>query len=434
MAYRTARAPAGCVTQVFGNAAERQAAYDFLEHDAVEPQGVASALFDATARSCKELERVFVVVDGTSLTIVDKQQVKGFGNVGSMSKGAQGLKVLNAIALTPCGTPVGVAEQRWWSRHTRVKLTRRRAPEDRESKHWRDTVDLVGVRFAKHAPTAKLHFLGDREADASLLLRQLIASGHEFTIRANATRRVSVGKKRCDLRHVLAQREPIARMKVHLPATRSRDARTATLDIRAAKLPMVWRDHHRDKKHFVEEVTVIWARERGSSSSRIEWFLYTNVDAVRARDACDAVRRYTMRWRVEDFHRTWKSGGCDVETTQLRSPNAVIKWATILAAVATRIERLRRLSREQPDAPADIELSADEIESLVYLKNEQASKKVTSAGLTIATATRWIADIGGYVGARTSGPPGATTIGRGLEKVLFGAALLAKLRSEGRLR
>jgi hypothetical protein len=433
MAYRSARAPAGRITEVFRSAAERQAAYDLLEHDCVDPDRIRSALFEATSRACAQLERVFVAVDGTSLSLVDDHHSKGFGNLGTMVKGGQGLKLINAIAMTPSGTPIGVAEQLWWSRHERAKRGYRHV-DNRETKHWRDAAEQVIGRFARYAPTTKLHFLADREADASHLLRKLMASGHEFTIRANATRRVAVGQKRCDLRHVLAQRVPIARMKVELPASGSRVARVASLELRAAKLPIVWRDRHRKKKRIVEPLTVIWARERGSSSSKIEWFLYTNVDTTKARDACEAVRRYTLRWRIEDFHRTWKSGACRVEDTQLRSPSAVIKWATILAAVATRIERLRRLYREQPDAPADVELSADEIESLVLLRNEQTSKKVSAAGLTISQATRWIADLGGYVGTRSSGPPGATTIARGLEHVLFGAAVLAKLRAEGRLR
>ena len=120
-----------------------------------------------------------------------------------------------------------------------------------------------------------------------------------------------------------------------------------------------------------------------------------------------------------------------------RSVNAVIKWATILAAVASRAEHLKRRSRMEPEAPATDELTADEIEAIVLLKNEARSsraKPMTSDGLTLGTAVRWIADLGGYVGNRGSGPPGATTIGRGLEPVLLTATVLAKLRAEGRLR
>jgi hypothetical protein len=51
--------------------------------------------------------------------------------------------------------------------------------------------------------------------------------------------------------------------------------------------------------------------------------------------------------------------------TQLRSPDAVVRWATILAAVATRIERLKHLARERADEPATVELTLEEIRMIV---------------------------------------------------------------------
>ncbi len=43
--------------------------------------------------------------------------------------------------------------------------------------------------------------------------------------------------------------------------------------------------------------------------------------------------------------------------------------------------------------------------------------------LTLAEAIRWVAELGGYTGP-WNGPPGATTVGRGLDKVLAVARAL----------
>lgn len=434
MAHSAAAKPAGRVTQVFRTAAERQAAYDFLEHDSVSRHSVAESLFCSTASESRKHERVLIAVDGTSIQLVDDADAKGFGHIGSFLKGAHGLKLINALALTWDGTPLGVADQTWWSRHERADPHYDWSSIVRESVKWRDTIRQVGDRYAEHAPNTKLHFLGDREADANKLMKQLMGSGHEFTIRSNATRKVAVGSRRCDLKRQLKKKRPLARLVIELPATARRSARTAVLEIRAAYLPIVWRNRSSRTRH-VAPLTVVWARERSHSSTKIEWFLFTNVKTTTASEACDAVRRYTQRWRIEDFHKTWKSGVCNVEDTQLRSTNAVIKWATILAAVAARIERLRRRFREEPDAPASTELSSDEIEALVFLT--QTSGQQESANIdrvTIAEATRWIADLGGYVGGRGGGPPGATTLARGFERVQFAVELITKLRTDGRMR
>lgn len=433
IARRAAQAPAGRVTEVFENAAARQAAYDFLEHDQVSATAVGEAVFESTALACRQQARVLVAVDGTSVTLVDERGAKNFGRLGNLCKGGHGLKLINALALSADGTPLGVADQVWWSRHQRADRHHYRARADRESVHWSEATDRIIERYTKHSPGTKLHFLVDREGDAAYLITSLLRSGHEFTIRSNARRKVLVGSRRVDMRRVLARLHSVARIEVALPSTASREQRVARLEIRTAQLPIVWRDHHVQKRS-VAPLTVVWAREVGRRSG-VEWVLFTNVDVSTAEEAVAVVRKYTLRWRIEDFHKTWKSGLCRVEDTQLRSKNAVIKWATILAAVAARAEHLRHLARETPEAPASQALSTDEIDALVFLRNRDRVKAIASAeGLTIKQATRWIADAGGYVGARSSGLPGAITIGRGLEKVAVVAEVFAELRAAGKLR
>jgi hypothetical protein len=91
-------------------------------------------------------------------------------------------------------------------------------------------------------------------------------------------------------------------------------------------------------------------------------------------DAKAVLYGYTQRWRVEELHKTWKSGACNVEQTQLRTAHAVKVWATILAAVAARIERLKSLARTTPEQPANVELSSHEIKALVLLKRRQKKR------------------------------------------------------------
>jgi hypothetical protein len=434
MAGSVAEAPAGLVSEVFRKPSARQAAYDFLEHDRVSVAGPRDALFQSTAEACADHESVLAVIDGSSLSLRDKRSKntpKDFGAIGNWSHGVKGLKVVSALVMTGQGAPLGIAAQVWWARQERaVDNTRYRSASARESVHWRTAVDELTHRFASHAPQTKLHVVADREADASLFIAHLLELGHEFTIRSNATRKVMVAGRRRNLRRILQQRPVCARARVELRATSRRSARVAHLEIRAARLPLVLRDRHHKSRRTVD-LSVVWARERGRSPSRggLDWVLITTADVKTPADALATITRYTYRWRIEDFHKSWKSGVCRVEETQLRSSNAVIKWATILAAVATRAERLRQRARTQPNILASVELTADELEALVLLRHDRVVDDHHSpSNLTLATAVRWIADLGGYVGARSSGQPGATTITRGLEQVVFAARVLAAAR------
>jgi len=426
--------PSGRISDVFRCAADRQGAYDFVEHESVSEEAVLGAVGEAGARACRGQRQVLVVLDGSSLTLTDWQASKGFGSIGARQNATQGLKVMNALALTPQGEVLGVPTQRYWVRTERAKSRGYRRVDERESVHWRRAVDEVSDRCAELAPETQLHFIADREADASLLLRRILERGHEFTIRANGTRPLRFGGRRVGLRPWLAQQPSVARMTLRLSAGAAGRERDACLVLRAARVPLVLRDRHVNEP-FVRELTVVWAREQGrlrAGDRRVEWMLYTTDRAKRGSDACAVVERYSRRWRVEEMHRTWKSGACNVETTQLRSRQAAVKWASMLAAVAARIERLKTLSRTSPEQPATVELADVEIRALILLKTQEKRRNETIPDdtPTISQAVRWIADLGGYVGSKSSGPPGSTVIARGLERITIAAEILQALEAQ----
>src|SRR5262249_2656929 len=105
----------------------------------------------------------------------------------------------------------------------------------------------------------------------------------------------------------------------------------------------------------------------------------------------------------------------------LRSSVAVQRWATILAAVAVRIERLKRIARVDPKAPASVELSPFEVRALKMIKFGVA---VPEPEPTIAEAVLWLAEVGGYANKYSGKPPGATVLGRGLKYLRPAARML----------
>ncbi len=161
--------------------------------------------------------------------------------------------------------------------------------------------------------------------------------------------------------------------------------------------------------------------ERGAGKDALSWTLYTNAPVHTEQDGLWIVEAYRTRWRVEEFHRTWKRGECNIEDSQLRSVEAVAKWAIIMAAVATRIERLKYSSRHKPDELATLVLTTTEIEVLLHDQRQRAPKgarfrRRPIESVTIAEATDWIALMGGWIG-EANGPPGSITLARGLERL-----------------
>ena len=224
--------------------------------------------------------------------------------------------------------------------------------------------------------------------------------------------------------HMKKQR-PCGAHFVHVPARANRVARTAVLDVRYAEITLDLPDYTTRSRRRPLRVGVVWVRERRPPrrGAPLDWMLLTNTVLDSYASAVSVIESYCHRWRIEDFHRTWKRGHCNVETTQLRAQPHVLRWATMLAAVAIRVERLKHLARTQPDEPATIELSALEIEALRAAKNriKKRTEVLPRGAPSIGLAVRWIAELGGYTGKSSGGPPGSTTIGRGLERLLVWA-------------
>src|SRR5687768_14479267 len=104
MAARAGARPSGKVSEVFQTDRERQGAYDLLEGGKVRVEAVVSALGNASALRASAESFAYVAVDGASITLTDRRQAKDFGRVGSW-EGHRGLKVINALGLSPKGVP-----------------------------------------------------------------------------------------------------------------------------------------------------------------------------------------------------------------------------------------------------------------------------------------------------------------------------------------
>lgn len=425
VAAQAARRPAGKVTEVFGNDAARQGAYGLLESEDVTGEQVGASMFKACAKRCASEEFVFCAVDGSSVTVTDVNDDKDLGSIGTRKQGARGVKVISALAVTAKGVPVGLASQVWWKRTTpssKRKHRNRRRTEEKEIQRWLDTMERSRQVMGEHAPQTKLWFQLDREGDAWPILQNADVDGHWFTIRGNHNRRVlRQSGRQSYMRDELAQQPVVTHYELSVSGAPKRTARTAKMAVRACTMTLDFRNK-RTHRHFSKQVNVVLAREQGTTPAGerpIEWLLLTNRPVAAEQDIKQIVFGYAQRWRIEDFHRTWKSGTCRVEESQLRSAEALIKWATILAAVAVRAERIKLLSRNGPDKPASEEFSPVELRAIVLLRFGKSAKKYLGDAQvpTLAQATQWLAQIGGYTGKSSGGPPGSVTLTRGLKEV-----------------
>ena len=426
MACGAMRHPSGKVSSVFNRAADREGAYDFLESKHVDVESVARSVFEATATRAEGVSWVYAAVDGSPLSLTDKSGSKGFGPVGSPNIPVQGLMVTNALAVSRDGVPLGLIDQLYWTRREpEPGLTKREKVQRSLKRSFEEKETANLLRAAQHTHE-RLESRGchawvviDREGDNRDILLGLHELGCRFTVRGKWDRKL-FGED-SNIHQALDGEPSLGTHDVAIPRRGNRAARTARLDVRAKQVTLRFvardgmpRQALRLYAVRVREVCV----EPGVEG--LEWLLLTNVPVLSAAHARDVVDSYRARWRIEEFHRTWKQGGCNVEDAQLRSAKAVQLWATVLAAIATRIERLKYFSRSKPTEPASTELAAEEIEALTLDRRSRNKerRRATNAMPSIKVATEWLAELGGWIGAG-NGPPGSIVLARGLERLAY---------------
>jgi hypothetical protein len=121
----------------------------------------------ATARQCASLPKVYVPIDGSTLSLVDRKNVRGLGAVGSWHHGGQGLQVITAMAVDGEGVPIGIAAQTWWVRTERspARPSSRRRVTEKETRFAVGTVEAALCDLREKCPQTALVGVMDRGFD-----------------------------------------------------------------------------------------------------------------------------------------------------------------------------------------------------------------------------------------------------------------------------
>ena len=160
-------------------------------------------------------------------------------------------------------------------------------------------------------------------------------------------------------------------------------------------------------------LTVIHADEAGTPRNRkkISWKLITNLSVHSGRAAVEKLEWYSMRWKIELFHKILKSG-CRAEDFRLRTAQRLANLIAVFCIVSWRVFWMTMLNRAAPDAPAEMALTASEIRLL-----DQVLTNIPNTRKTLSYYLNKIARLGGYLARGSDPPPGNLVMWRGLSRL-----------------
>jgi len=106
--------------------------------------------------------------------------------------------------------------------------------------------------------------------------------------------------------------------------------------------------HHAGKPPLPLWVVHVRETRAPAGATRLEWFLLSTREITSVEQACECLRWYCLRWRIEDWHRVLKSG-CRVEALQHKTATRLKRAIALNLVIAWRIMLLTLLGRQAPD-------------------------------------------------------------------------------------
>lgn len=378
--------------------------------------------------------RDVVAIQDTSELVLGGRRARaaGYGPVGK--GGALGGLLLHPVLAVEAGTGalLGLVSLHVWNREGgAVSPRRKRATANKESQRWLD-----GARHAAEvlAQAASITVVSDRESDFYELFAERPADA-QLIVRACQNRRIEAPSDAPGdglMFSFIDGLAPQGKFVVKIPAAPGRKERSAELAVRFAPVTLRKPQNGADPAlPATVAVTLVDVRETAmpaDGSEPIHWRLLTTHSVTGLAEARRVVDFYRLRWIAEEFFRTLKTAGFDLEAADIGEPQAMMNFAAAATIAAVTIKQLvqardgntdQRLSDAfDPDDAPILEAVSAKLEG----KTERQRNPHRKGSLAFAA---WvIARLGGWTGYY--GKPGPQVMRRGLQDfyaMKYGATL-----------
>lgn len=360
-----------------------------------------------------------------------RARAAGYGVVGK--GGATRGLLLHPVVAVDAGTGalLGLVSMQVWNRAAgEVTPRRKRATAAKESQRWLDGVWRAGEVLA---PAASITAVSDRESDFYELFAQRPANVH-LIVRACQNRRIETPAPEPDGRlfsFIDGQPEG-GRFVVTIPAAPGRQARTAEMAVRFA--PVVLRKPLHGAAPALPAtlaVTLVDVRETAppaDGSAPVHWRLLTTHPVTGPAQARRVIDLYRLRWIIEEFFRTLKTAGFDIEAADIGEPRAMINFVAAATLAAVTVKQLVQARDGNTDQRLTDAFDPDDRPILEAVSASLAGKTARQCNPhpsgSLAFAAWVIARLGGWTGYY--GKPGPRVMRRGLQDfraIKYGTAL-----------
>jgi hypothetical protein len=404
-------------------------AYRLFGNERVRASEILCSHRRETKKRLRGHSRLFSIQDTSHLDFDSHQKTQGLGSISkAYRKHKRGLMLHAALMVTEQGLPLGLSASKCWSRVAREETAREKqrriytsAIREKESVKW---IDALQETVAITPAGCELITIGDREADIFEFVQSAQSLDTSFIVRNRQDRRfINAKGKKTKLRSALSRSPLLRTIAIEIPENRNRAARTAHVEIRATSGALPIRNHlvygpkgKTAGRHIHEKVPVyvIGVKERHPPKGveAVDWVLLTNLPVTDADSAVEKVMWYGLRWKIEEFFRTLKSG-CSIEQCRLNTAEKLMKMVMLKSVIAFKLMYLAKAAVSHPDAACTQVLTNVEWQTLYRRAHQTAT--LPKYAPTVLQAVIWLGQLGGFLNRRSDGLPGMMSLWRGYE-------------------
>ncbi len=409
--------PQASIPQACQTRAKTKGAYRFFDHPETSMEQILAPHREAALGRMRAEPVVLAVQDTTSLNYTPHPATENLGLIGYRADRGVGLWVHDTMAFNPQGTPLGLLDVQVWARDPKdfgKKKRRHQLPiEQKESHRWLVSYQKV-AEAQKWCPETQVVSVGDREADIYELFALALKDprGPKLLVRVQQDRLLAEGEGH--LWEKVVREEVRGIQEVRVPRRKNRPARVARLEVRFAQVYLKAPQGKAAMGNL--SIGAVLAREvdEPEGVEAIEWMLLTTCEVGGFEQAVEKLAWYTVRWGIEVYHRTLKSG-CKIEERQLGHADRIETCLAIDMIVAWRIFHLTKLGRETPDVPCTVYFEEAEWKALTaYITQNPIPPKSPPS---LREAMRMAASLGGFLGRKGDGEPGTKSLWLGLQRL-----------------
>ncbi|HEY3888334.1 MAG TPA: IS4 family transposase [Caulobacteraceae bacterium] len=387
----------------------------FLANKRVTAEGLIEGWGLGAAQACAG-GHVLAIQDTSEINFhTNGDRQRGLGKIGKGGR-ARGLLLHAMLGVdADSGGLLGLVTGRIWTRTGLVATSRaKRALSDKESERWVSTPEAAKSVLAGAVMVTEI---SDREADLYVKWARVPGAGFHVLTRMWHDRSIVEGGT---LSTAMLRSAGMAVVE-DLRERPGRPERQAHLMVRYGQVTLKRPDKIAEKglaEHVRVSLVEVAEENPPAGAEPVFWRLLTTHPVETTAMAWQVVGWYRKRWIIEQFFRTLKQQGLQLEDSQVESAERLVKLTAIAARAACAIMQLVQARDGVSGQMASLIFTPDEIETLhalvPQLEGKTALQKNPHPPGSLAWASWAIGKLGGWDGYPKSTPPGPITFKHGL--------------------